>query len=274
MSVQHLLGPPSNDRSNGDNRRSKRGHQEVNDSTYSAKDLVLDGTHVTPDKCTYISVVTTAHSNIPTTSQSDQKLSKNHPGSQDAVIVVRLPAKRLASNPLRVKAANDKSPTIVIPILTAGHQSRHFPLGTAAVTNARPDGTGEQAPSTPPGEMALWSPCLAGSFEGIAAAKPPLVKENTVWLPKCKSPEARGALEPTKDAKKAKERRVDQGPRREWNNLLSTEGDSQTGKTVYSAQVKPTAVTSGPEVLPGLLQSNSSNEVQQDIPLGNVNEDQ
>ncbi len=33
-------------------------------------------------------------------------------------------------------------------------------------------------------------------------AKPPLVKENTVRLPKCKSPEVQGALEPTKDTKK------------------------------------------------------------------------
>ncbi len=128
------------------------------------------------DKCTYISVVSTMHSNIPATLQSDQKLSKNHPGSQDAVIVVRLPAKHLASNLLQAKAANDKSPTIAIPILTAGHQLRHFPLGTTTVTNAQPDGTGEQVPSAPPGKTALQSPCQAGSFEGIAAAKPPLVK--------------------------------------------------------------------------------------------------
>ncbi len=52
--------------------------------------------------------------------------------------------------------------------------------------------------------MALRSPCLAGSFEGIAlaetvdlAAKPPLGKEITVRLPKCKSPlPSMGALGP------------------------------------------------------------------------------
>ncbi len=53
--------------------------------------------------------------------------------------------------------------------------------------------------------MALRSPCLAGSFEGIATAKPPLVKEITIWLPKCKSLEVQGALEPTKDAKKVED---------------------------------------------------------------------
>ncbi len=58
----------------------------------------------------------------------------------------------------------------------------------AAVTNEQPVGTGEQAPSASPAFTALQSPCLAGSFEGIAAAKPPLGKEITVRLPKCKSP--------------------------------------------------------------------------------------
>ncbi len=102
-----------------------------------AKDLVSAGTHVMPNKCTYISVVSTTHSNIPTTLQSDQKLSKNQAADQqDAEIVVKLLAKHLASNPLRAKAANDKSPTIVTPILTVEHQLRHFPLGTATVTNA------------------------------------------------------------------------------------------------------------------------------------------
>ena len=75
--------------------------------------------------------------NIPTTSQTDQKLSKNQTADQqDATIVVKLPAKRLASNPLWVKASNEKSPTIVTPILTAEHQLKHFPLGTTTVTNA------------------------------------------------------------------------------------------------------------------------------------------
>ncbi len=157
------------------------------------------------DNCTYISVVPTTHSNIPTTSQSDQEISKNHTGPQELAVVVKLVTKRLTSNPLRAKA-NDKSSTIVISIITALPQSRPS-LGEfqATVTNERPDGTGEQAPSAPPGEMALRSPCLAGSFEGIASVKPPLVKEITVWLPKCKSPEEQGALEPTKDDQKAEE---------------------------------------------------------------------
>ncbi len=204
--IQHLLGPSSNGRSNGNSRGGKRGCQEVNDSTCSAKDLVSSGMHVMPDNCTYISVVSTTHSNIPATSQSDQELSKNHPGSQELVVVIKLPAKCSTSNPLQVKA-NDELPTIAIPIITALRQLRPS-LGEfqAAVMNERPDGTGEQAPSAPPGKTALRSPCLAGSFEGIAAAKPPLVKEITVQLPKCKSHEAQGALEPTKDTKKAKER--------------------------------------------------------------------
>ncbi len=104
---------------------------------HSAKDLVSAGMHVMPNKCTYISVVSTMHLNIPTTSQSDQKLSKNQTtDQQDAMIVIKLLAKCSASNPLWAKAANNKSPTIVTPILAVGHQSRHFPLGTAAVTNA------------------------------------------------------------------------------------------------------------------------------------------
>ncbi len=118
--MQLLLGQASNARRTASNRRrSKRGCWGVNDSTHSAKDLVLAGTHVMPDKCTYISVVSTVHSNIPTTLQSDQKLSKNQTADQqDAMIVVKLPAKRSASNPLWVKASNGKSPTIVTPILT------------------------------------------------------------------------------------------------------------------------------------------------------------
>ncbi len=77
----------------------------------------------------------TTHLNIPATSQSDQKLSKNQTVEQYAMIV-KLPAKRSASNPLWAKALDKESPTIVTPILTAPHQLRHFPLGTAAVMNA------------------------------------------------------------------------------------------------------------------------------------------
>ncbi len=161
--------------------------------------------HVTPDKCTYISVVPTTHSNMPTTSQSDQKLSKNHTGEQYGTTIVKLPAKRSASNPLWAKALDGKSPTIVTPIVMAEHQSRPFPLGTAAVTNVRPDGTGEQTLSVPPGKTAPWSSSLAGGFEGIATAKPPLVKEITIRLPKSKSLTQQGALEPTKDDQKTKD---------------------------------------------------------------------
>ncbi len=158
------------------------------------------------ENCTHMLVVTTAHSNIPTTSQSDQELNKNHTGSQEPA-VVRLPAGPSTSNLLQVKA-NGKSPTIVTPSITALRQSR--PPTTefqAAVTNERPVGTGEQALNAPPAFTALRSPCLAGSFEGIAsvktvdlAAKPPLGKEITVQLPKCKSPvPSQGALGPKPD---------------------------------------------------------------------------
>ncbi len=119
-SVQYLLGQER--RAIGANRGGKRGRREVIDSTYSAKDLVSSGMHIAPDKCTYISVVSTAHSNIPATSQSDQKLSKNHTGSQEPA-VVRLPAGPLTSNLLQAKA-NGKSPTIVTPSITVLRQSR------------------------------------------------------------------------------------------------------------------------------------------------------
>ncbi len=138
------------------------------------------------------------------TSQSDQKLSKNQTEDlQDAAIVIKLPAKHSASSPLRVKASNRKSPTIVTPILTAKHQSRHFPLGTAAVTNAQPDGAGEQVLSASPGKMTPWSSSLTGGFEGIASAKPPLVTEITIRLPKSKSLIHQGASGTIKDTKKA-----------------------------------------------------------------------
>ncbi len=149
-------------------------------------------------------VVTTAHSNIPTTSQSDQELTKNHTGSQEPA-VVRLPAGPSTSSLLQVKA-NGKSPTIATPSITALRQSRppFKPEFQAAVTNGRPVGTGEKALNAPPAFTALRSPCLAGSFEGIAsveavdlATKPPLGKEITVRLPECKSPVlSQGALGP------------------------------------------------------------------------------
>ncbi|KAK0226783.1 hypothetical protein EDD85DRAFT_958544 [Armillaria nabsnona] len=63
----------------------------------------------------------------------------------------------------------------------------------------------EQAPSAPSDEAAPRSPCLAGSFEGIALVKPPLGTENTARTPKSKSPRRRETSEkhPDKDDKKA-----------------------------------------------------------------------
>ncbi len=48
----------------------------------------------------------------------------------------------------------------------------------------RSDGALDKAHSAPFDEAALWSPTLAGRYEGIALAKPPLEKEITVRLPK------------------------------------------------------------------------------------------
>ncbi len=77
----------------------------------------------------------------------------------------------------------------------------------ATVMNGQLVGTGEQVLNAPPAFTALRSPCLTGSFEGIAsvktvdlAAKPPLGKEITIRLPKCKSPvPSQGALGPKPD---------------------------------------------------------------------------
>ncbi len=159
------------------------------------------------ENCTNMLVVTTAHSNIPTTSQSDQRLSKNHTGSQEPA-VVRLPAGPSTSSLLQVKA-NGKSPIIATPSITALRQSRppFKPEFQAAVTNGRPVGTEGDTLSASTAFTALRSPCLAGSFEGIAsvktvdlATKPPLGKEITVRLPKCKSPvPSQGALGPKPD---------------------------------------------------------------------------
>ncbi len=186
-SSKHLLGQETNSRGDGNSRGGKRGRREVTDSTYSAKDLVSSGMQIALENCTYMLVVTTAHSNIPATSQSDQKLSKNHTGSQEPV-VVRLPAGPSMSSLLQVKA-NGKSPTIATPSITALRQSRPpcKPEFQAAVMNGRPVGTGEQALNAPPAFTALQSPCLAGNFKGIVsvktadlAAKPPLGKEITI----------------------------------------------------------------------------------------------
>ncbi len=186
-SSKYLLGQETNGRSNGDSRGGKRGRREVIDSTCSAKDLVPSGTQIALENCTYMPVVTTAHSNIPATSQSDQELIKNHTGSQEPA-VVRLPAGPSMSSLLQVKA-NGKSPTIATPSITVLRQLRppFKPEFQAAVTNERPVGTEGVALSASTAFTALRSPCLAGSFEGIAsvetvdlAAKPPLGKEITV----------------------------------------------------------------------------------------------
>ncbi len=71
------------------------------------------------------------------------------------------------------------------------------------IITARPDGALDKALSAPFDKTALRSPSLAGSYEGIASAKPPLGKENTVWLPKSKSLKHQGALDPTQDNQKA-----------------------------------------------------------------------
>ncbi len=178
-----LLGYASNSRGTniGNNWGGKRRRQEVNDSTYLAMDLVSSGTHITPASqahCT--SVVINAHSNIPTIMTS--RLETKQESTVQHTVIVKLPAKHSASSPSWVKALNDKSPTIVTPIITV-----------------QPDGAGEQVPSAPPDEMAPWSPRLAGSYEGIATAKPPPVMEITVRLPKSKSLIHQGALAKTKD---------------------------------------------------------------------------
>ncbi len=64
-------------------------------------DLVSSGMHVMPASQTHVFVVSTAHLNIPVTLQTDQKLSKNQQTEQYATMIVKLPAKHLASNPSR-----------------------------------------------------------------------------------------------------------------------------------------------------------------------------
>ncbi len=146
-------------------------------------------------------------------------------------MVVRLPTtKHLASNPLQAKALNDKSPTIVTPIITV-----------------RPDGAGEQAHSAPPDEVALWSPSLAGSFEGIASAKPPLVKENTIRLPKSKSLIHQGALATARDTRKIEDKpESSKGPQL-VANAYHDEGRLDKGGTPNEMRVPSTTVTGSKE---------------------------
>ncbi len=67
----------------------------------------------------------------------------------------------------------------------------------------RPDGALDKAHSAPFDEAALRSPSLTGRYEGIALAKPPLVKEITVRLLKFKSLIHQGASDQTQDDQKA-----------------------------------------------------------------------
>ncbi len=66
-------------------------------------------------------------------------------------------------------------------------------------------GQGNKHLAFPLMRTAPWSPSLAGSYEGIALAKPPLVKEITVKLPKSKSLIHQGALEKATDDRKTKD---------------------------------------------------------------------
>ncbi len=92
------------------------------------------------ENCTNMLVVTTAHSNIPATLQTNQELIKNHTGTQEPA-VVRLPAGPSTSSLLQVKA-NGKSPTIATPSITAWHQSE-TPT-TEDQRTERPVGTGKR----------------------------------------------------------------------------------------------------------------------------------
>ncbi len=66
-------------------------------------------------------------------------------------------------------------------------------------------GQGNKCLVSPLAKQLHGSPSLAGSYEGIASAKPPLVKEITVKLPKSKSLIHQGALETTTDDRKTKD---------------------------------------------------------------------
>ncbi len=95
------------------------------------------------------------------------------------------PAKCSASNSLRVKAANKKSPTIATPVIIASLTLLCMPT--------RPDGAGEQDKSLTPDHMAAWSSSLAGSIEGIALAKPSLGTQTTTQALESKSSFQQGA---------------------------------------------------------------------------------
>ncbi len=121
--------------------------------------------------------------------------------------VVRAPPKLtecLASNSSQAKASNEKTTTILSPILTTPHQSRPPPKEfQAAVTNARSDGV-ERASNATSDEAALlvgkvppWGSSCAMSSEASATASPPLVTEWNARISKCKSPGKAEALTKT-----------------------------------------------------------------------------
>ena len=120
----------------------------------------------------------------------------------------------------------------------------------------RLDGAGDQAAPleclAPPDEAALQSPSLAGSYEEIASAKPPLVKENTVRLPKSKSLIHQGALATAKDDQKAmgqeaaSAQAVERGPKVTMYEILDPEDDTSFMMNKNTKLIPPieTVVTS------------------------------
>lgn len=99
-----------------------------------AKDLVSSGTYLSPASQAHcISVVKFAHSNIPTrdftTRPESKEESKQAAGAADPRTAQ--PVKRSASSSPRVKAGNEKLPTIVAPLSTATPQARLEGAGEA-----------------------------------------------------------------------------------------------------------------------------------------------
>ncbi len=181
------------------------------------------------------------------------------------------PAKCSTSNSSRAKVGNDKSPTIVTPTIMAKHQSRPSPSGTAAVTNAQP-GRAEQAPGANSDEAFLSDdemPVQAGDTKGRGyktMCSGPIAQSNDLLQSK--------SLRSMSQQQNNGWHQVSRGPEEGQNDSLSPGGTGRAGKTVHSAQVKPTALKRGPSVQSSLLQSNSSNEVLHDTCPGDPDEDQ
>ncbi len=144
--------------------------------------------------------------------------------------------------------------------------------GVHAVTQARPGGTGK-APSTDSVKATLYDrdvspqgPSCAVGLEVNAQVQPPLLMESHARISKSKSPLGEASMK-NKHA-------VGAGPAGGRMTSCSPKETGWAGKSVHSAQVKPTALlTSSSEVRRGLPQSYSSNEVQRDTPMGNPDED-